>query len=413
MRKALVLALLSAAPAVAVACGAFDSDADPPAGADASSEAAPVPTTTAGDAGDGGVEVEAGSCVPEPPWATPEAVDAGTTTGLANCDALINVPLLTSREHCGRCGHSCGAQPCVLGVCAPEIVETMTGPIVPVGARGAALIYIAFDAIRSYTPGVGSTSLVDTAGSQLYGATVDDALGLAYFQTYSDVFRVPLALDAGARRIYGGQHGGVRALSSSGSVAFGLVDRFVAMAADAGDPDAATTLVNEAVADVAPTPSGIAVLTKGWTGSAPTSSVITSMTWRGTSAQQVAAGESLVAIGADGSHVYALQATGPNAGVVRAAIPPTAAGLAPFAAEPSFPSASLVQYGLLAVDQTHVYWSRPISAGSAYVDVLKKAKCGGAAVVIARDVYAPSGLVALGDSLYLGVGSNKLVRLVK
>lgn len=410
MRRGLVVTVLASAGALAVACGAFSSDDDPTPASDAGVDAAGGDVAAPSDGGAG--DAEAGTaCVPEPEWATPD----GGVPVVADCAGLKNVPLLSSREHCGRCDHSCGAKDCKDGVCDAEDVDSASqGPLVPVVARGGALYYYTYDVLKRYTPGVGPSAVTTPLASQIYGATYDDALGEALLQTYSDLLRVPL-LDAGAPQVlYSTQHGSAPVLAGAGVVTFSGIDRYVGIPTDGGGPDAAFSIVSSVPNAATTVPGGVAVLAGGWTGGGgDAGSTVYSATWRGKSLQQIATGSNLFTLAADDTHVYTLQATGDGRGVYRAPLTPGSEGLTQFAVEPGFTGSTLFPMRALAVDATHVYWSRPAGGGSNYAEIVKKAKCGGAVAVIARGLYYPSGMVAMGDSLYLGTGTNRLARVAK
>lgn len=105
--RGFVLAGIVFAAAAAYACDSFEeSDVQP--SADAGDDRAPVDPSDASDAGaDRGA-----TCEGEPEWVTTASAETTRTCGGGSVD------LLTDANHCGRCNHSCGAEPCVAGTCA-------------------------------------------------------------------------------------------------------------------------------------------------------------------------------------------------------------------------------------------------------------------------------------------------------
>ena len=64
----------------------------------------------------------------------------------------------------------------------------------------------------------------------------------------------------------------------------------------------------------------------------------------------------------------------------------------------------------VAVDATHVYWLRHNSGASS--DVLKRARCGGATVIVMKDIQSASQLVLLGSTLVVH-RQNAIVAIAK
>src|SRR5262249_9397395 len=105
-----------------------------------------------GDAAEAAEAADGAACEGEPVWPAPD----GGVPETATCNGVPGTSLLTSNDHCGRCGHACGGQNCAAGRCEPR-AETTDNPgvtLVVLGAYGNEIYYfLAEQQLRAITDG--------------------------------------------------------------------------------------------------------------------------------------------------------------------------------------------------------------------------------------------------------------------
>lgn len=399
-RSVVALTAAGAAVALGAACDAFDSDERPGSGVDGGSSLEAGPAESGAAPSDGGSPVQ---CEPEPPWVDERSVaDGGLST--ATCDGVAGVDLLNSDSHCGRCSHSCLGDGCDKGRCKPKPAATGESGT---GLRrlGGGLVFVSGDVIRAVAPPASPTTLATAPGaSSLRSAVYDDTS--VFTRGYLRLFRI--GRDGGAVDTLSVATAGTAPvfLSPAGDVVFDSDNGYL-RASKLGDGGDVAPFGPRNVSAAAEVVGGLVLLANAWSdGSPPRTATIHYEPWVGGTTLILGTAANLAAIAVDAEHVYAVRVDGAKSGIVRTKLPPRHdAVVEEFVGDPKL----VVPGGrFVATDDTHVYWTRP--SGASNVDVVKRAKCGGAAVVVARDV-APGPLVPLGEYLYRG--SSGVPRIAK
>lgn len=391
-RSYLALAALAHVVAVAAACDAFESEETSPPSADAgpSPDASTSDARPPIDAGDGGSSVP---CEPELLWVDESAVaDGGLAT--ATCGGVAGVDLLNSDSHCGRCGHSCLGDGCEKGRCKPKLMaaaESGTGLRVHAGS----LAYVNGDFVRVLSPPAASTTIATAPGaSGLRSAVYDDAH--VFTRGNLRLFRV--GRDGGAPDTLSAATAGIAPvfLSPTGDVVFDSDNGYL-RASKLGDGGDVVPFGPRNVTAAAEVPGGLVLLANAWNdGVLSRLGVLHHEAWAGGTTLTLGSATNLTAVAVDAEHVYAIRVDGAATGIVRARLPPKNDGVVQdFAVDPATASPG---QRYIAVDATHVYWTRPVGGS---VDIVKRAKCGGETVVIAKGA-ARGLLVPFGDYLYQG-----------
>ncbi len=234
------------------------------------------------------------------------------------------------------------------------------------------------DFIRSLTPPDAPKTLgVAPGASSLRAAVHDDTYVFA--RGALRLWRI--AADGGAENLSVTTAGVAPIfLSPGGDVVFDS-DNGYFRASKLGDGGAAVPFGPRAVSRAAEVSGGLVLLADAWSDTAqiPKTSTLYLEVWTGGTTLTLGTAPNLAAIAVDSRHVYALRIDGARSGVVRAKLPPDNDGVVEdVVLDPALVGPVSTGVRSIAVDDTHVYWSRPSATPGGYVDVVKRSKCGGA-----------------------------------
>lgn len=393
------------------ACSSFgDEDETPPPLEDASSDVI-VGELDGGDANE--------PCVPETPYAQPE----GGVPINATCNGITGVNLLTSDEHCGKCGRSCLPERCVDGECAPHDERAVVD--LPAGAaEGAHVLGKIGDAIYFRE---GWYRLVVRRGTGTFEVVHD--------------FGVP---EAGAPFIFGGVGGtpGNTFVRTRGKL-YRVGNSGLAPVADLFDNDRPddvgvvpgeviivnkselqrVTIASGVVLPAIPAPNSLYVVAQDnaafwlempWNkdvgGGPGNDTTRLRKILGGTNALVTTFQHQVISLKAfSGGFLYFMQ-LGPGGGIFR--LPAGATDKTPpelFAPDDQLGG----RYADLAEDATHIYWTRSWRANDdRYAELWKRAKCGGVSVRLQERLFFGEGLAIVGKRIYIGT-NGALVSLPK
>src|SRR5688572_4868466 len=124
---------------VLFACGSYDGVERPSSAND------PTATSDAAPPADAGARVVDAR--------SPSDASADATADAATCTA----DLKTSSEHCGKCGHSCGAGACSAGTCQPFAVATGFTEVVAIDMSPSGIVIGADNDIKRCEAAAGCT----------------------------------------------------------------------------------------------------------------------------------------------------------------------------------------------------------------------------------------------------------------
>jgi hypothetical protein len=405
----LALAGVSLGAALAGGCGDF-SGGDSPANttSDATDEAvAPVD----GSAGLDGTtaDADAGVCVPEPVWAAPD----GGLSQYATCSGQSGIDLFRSPEDCGRCGHSCGTDPCVDGRCVAKVESMEPDNVDLLGAVGDDLFFATgyyrlsavgagggIQPVYDFTADAASPSFLDILGG------VTGTPGLVYVRTRGFVFQL-----VGTT------------LVSIASIPDNDVPEYVASTPSGVFVSSKNEILEVAVgADAAvvqtPAPNSIYVtahanavywLEQPWNSQAggdPDAGASLP-----TLLKRFVPGAATKLVHSDTAHLTGLVSLADGLYFMRLGAGGGVFFLPHDADLQAVPTLLASDDGLgerstyIAIDDSHVYWSRPTD-DDRYQEIWKRAKCGGASVRIAGNVFFLKGLAVRGPRLYYGSGGE-------
>lgn len=329
----------------------------------------------------------------EMPWAEP---DAGATQ--VACDGTLPVDLLVSRQHCGRCGRSCGEQTCVDGTCTPRPEAAADGIL----TRDEAALYLnAGNVIVRFEVGK-TTALGSIPGpddSTPVAASTDSAFLFvrSRYRLYKTEKLAPAPFLGITPYATFDPWGGIAASGVELAVSSGSEGKIYAFDKNDGGR---RTLV-----ETTDTPRAIDVngarmvwLEEPWLQQRPAGGAV-KVDRNGAVSTLFADAGQLTSMVVSESDVYVARVQDDAGSIMRVGLDASASV---FSAEPE---ANLVNLSFVAVDATHVYWTRVVETSVRYYyDVVKRARCGGATVRLMSRVYFPQGLAVFGDRVY--VSSN-------
>jgi hypothetical protein len=361
---------------------------------------------------------ESGACMPDPVAVPP---DAGPTERYARCGDASGVDLLYNSGHCGWCGHDCQGTPCDSGVCGVATVSTGALPVRGTGTDGRDLFFVT----QTEVPDAGLAWSVHHA---LPDGGVASVGTKPWLQSGASVQSVLVS-------------------SSDVYVSFGpaAVNGWVFDQPRSGDPWGEVFLPDGFPTGVALVPSTVALTTTGEVGTANfgDASVNEIASGRGALGAVAATPDGTVywmeqptakgshwtlfafegyprvvhsdpsfsqfdIVVADARYVYLAQAS--YGAILRFSVAEDGG-----AAPESFwgPDPALSTFVAMAMDDDNLYWFA-CNGNSVPCTLFEKAKCGGAATVLAQgEPWAPGDLAPVGNEVYWTGASGTLCRVAR